>query len=459
MPERIPIDDTGDSAPTPYPGGQQAFCGDWTNWMVGLEGGWMSGKSWCGAHKLLTLHQINAFDVHDDPTGVKGAAVAPTVENAREFVIPALEEAAKDFGMSYEIRSMHRLYGMSMIFTGAARCFGPIIIKSADKAERITGWQVGHAWGDEPARWPEDYQDPKRDAFIQLLGRVRDPKALLVQLLFTYTNEGDETRIFDEFHSGKPGRALYRAATDENPLAHDFFERQRENLTPELEKQYLQGKAINLSGGKVYSDFDEALHVDDTIELDDSFPLQMMIDFNIDPGMHILLGQYDELKDQLTVVHEIYGPRMNIKQSILEFDRLLSDMGGFTFPELQIFGDATGTNEWVGTSDSCYDILFQSLDNLENGVGQYRTRVPAQNPPVLDRENAFNVALRDIPGNVHWHCNPRCRELINDLRKMKRSKRKTDKKLSHSSDAEGYRISFIRPVRVDREETGGRIGV
>ena len=40
----------------PNPGGQEEFALDWTHFIVGLEGGWYSGKTFIGARKLITLH-------------------------------------------------------------------------------------------------------------------------------------------------------------------------------------------------------------------------------------------------------------------------------------------------------------------------------------------------------------------------------------------------------------------
>jgi hypothetical protein len=59
--------------------------------------------------------------------------------------------------------------------------------------------------------------------------------------------------------------------------------------------------------------------------------------------------------------------------------------------------------------------------------------------------------LLDIAeGKVHYLIHPDCAKLINDFEKLKWDNGeigKKDRNLSHPSDAEGYRIHWIRPVR------------
>lgn len=458
MAPNVRIDDTGDEVPKPWPGGQTEFAADWTHRYVGLEAGWGAGKTHIGARKLLTLHQLNAFDADGMETGVKSAQISPTLTLAKDFAIPMLEEGAEEFGMRSDFRVMSRDGDMLMAFLGSSNCFAPIMIRSAEHPERIAGWQVGAIWGDEPSDWKTDRHNPKRNAYIQLTGRLRDPRARFLQAMFTWTNEGDHTFIYEEFHSGKPDHAVYRASTRDNPLMADFYERQRLQLTPELAQQYLEGKAANLSGGLIYSQFLDRLHVDDTLVLDPALPLQMSVDFNITPGMHALLGQYRQAEDLFTVTHEIHGPRMDVREIVVEFEKIVDSLGGWKWPELEVFGDATGTSGWAGTGETCYTILRGGLQSLGY---PFRVRVPRQNPPVVDRVNAFNVALKDLAGNIHWKCRPECQRLITDMRELRRDARgeinKSERYLSHASDAEGYRIHYLRPARVVREPTAGRI--
>ena len=176
--------------------------------------------------------------------------------------------------------------------------------------------------------------------------------------------------------------------------------------------------------------------------------------------MHIEVGQFNPTSDMFTVVYEIHGYRMDLRQAIQSFGRLIQDLGGWRWPGLEVYGDATGDAKWAGTGMSCYQILRQGLQDMDI---PHRLRVPRANPLQVDRINAMNIAMMDLKGDVHWRCHPRCKLLINDLKKVKTDERgKLDKQnlaLTHASDAESYRVSYLRPARVDgREHIGGQIG-
>lgn len=455
-----------ETAVTPNAGGQQLFAEDWEHFIVGLEGGWYSGKSFIGGRKLITAHEYNAFDAEGNATYVASLVVAPTFSNAMDYCVPHLQQACEENGLNYEFHGSGYLangrYAAPAIVIpefGIKSRPSVILIRSADVPKRITGFTVGAAWGDEPTRWKADRFDPLNDAFTQMLGRVRDVKARLLQIMLTYTNEGDATKVYEEMHTGATDRKLYRASTKENKCAGDFYERQKKMLTKELGEQYLEGKAICLRGGKVYGSFDFDTNVDNSLNLNPDLPLQISLDFNIVPGMHIEVGQHFGGFDKLTTVYEIHAPRMDVKTAADVFASLIKNELNWQWKyPLEIFGDATGSSEWAGSGESCYTILLQKLK--EQNI-PYRMRVPLSNPRVIDRINAVNCALMDVTGSVHYKIHPRCIRLIDDYRKLQRDKYgeidKTDRKLSHPSDADGYRVWFLRPLRIDSSEVGGRI--
>jgi len=458
---------------TPNPGGQEKFANDWQHFIVGLEGGWYSGKTFAGSGKEVTGHIYNAFDDSGEPTYIPSLCVAPTYSNAMDFCVPHLQDRLQEANISYRWCGSGsitggRYSGPALILPDLGTKYNPsvILIRSADVPKRITGFTVAIAWADEPARWKSDPYNPLNDPFIQMLGRVRQPheksvkKAKLLQVILTYTNEGDTTKVYEEMHAGKTDRALYRSPTSENPAAQDFLRRQQGILTPELAEQYLMGKAASFGGGKVYSQFDMDLHVNPNVKLRQGLPLQITLDFNIVPGMHVEIGQYHGDLDLFTTVYEIHGPRMDVIQAANHLILLLKKLR-WNWQEsgpLEIFGDATGQSEWAGTGQSCYSILRQHLKQQNI---PYRIRVPRSNPLVVDRINAVNCALKDYTGKMHYQIHPRCERLIEDLRKMMRDKfgeiALTDRKLSHPSSADGYRIWFVRPIRIEGSEIGGRI--
>jgi hypothetical protein len=453
----------------PFPGGQEQFANDWEHFVCGLEGGWMSGKTFIGARKLTSLHIFNSSDDKDQPTFVPSVAVGPTYSNAKDFIIPHLMDSCKEANLTAVWRGSGsigggKLSGPAILLPDLGMRDNPsaILIRSADIPRRITGFEVGAAWGDEPARWKHDPHDPLGNPILQLFGRIRHPRAKLLMAMFTYTNEGDATGIHELMHSGKDDCKLYRASSRENPLAADFVARQIRFLTAELAKQYIDGGSVCLRGGKVYSSYDEQVNIDSNIKLNLDRPPQVSLDFNIMPGMHAEIGQYHEDVDLFTTVHEIHAPRLTVKETagmIVEyFNSLKWDFK--RSGQLEVFGDATGTSEWSGTGESNYDILREALKEAKL---PFRIRVPRSNPLVVDRVNAFNVALKDVQGKVHYKVHPSCVRLIEDLRKMMLNRYgevdKKDQKYSHPSDADGYRIHYVRPIRREYMAPGGQFSV
>ena len=457
----IQLDETsGVTGVVGWPGGQAGFLADWSHRYVAGESGWMGGKTWAGARKLLTVHIHNAFDCDGRATFVQSVIVGPTYQDILAYDYPHIEAGCEEAGLKCEYKP--GIPGIVIKGLGTRSKPSVILVRSAQQPDRISGWEVGAAWGDEASRWPQDFQNPRRDSFIQLLGRIRHPKARFVQGIFTYTNEGDTTRVFSEFHSGKSDFAFYQWSTKDNPLAAEFYAAQATSLTADLKRQYLDGEVVCLRGKRAYDVFDPAVNVQPSLVLQDSLPLHLCLDFNIEPGMHLEIGQYDERADVFTVVHEIHSRRLDLRRAMDEFGNLVARLGGWHWPELHVFGDATGRSEWSGTGESNYQLLKESLENL--GVPRYTIRVPKANPMVVDRVNAMNVAFKDLLGRVHWLVHPRCVRLVTDLHDVKTTDEglidKANGDLTHASDAEGYRVAYLRPARVRQRQTvGGRFGV
>ena len=275
----------------PNPGGQQAFMDDYAHRYCALAGGWFAGKTWAGARKLVDLHLFNAFDLKDQPTGVKSAVIAPTYQLANDFDIPEISRTLEEMNLAYRFVADPKRYCFRLPDLGTVKRPSEILIRTADAPERITGWTVGAIWGDEAARWKCDPCNPQGDPFVQADARLRDPRARFLQFMVTFTHEGDDTRVYRDFErSPKPDHVLYRSGTLENPHAAAFDAVQREQLTPELAGQYLDGNALSTGGQRMYSSFDAASNVDETLTISTELPLQMSVDFNIEPGMYCAIG-------------------------------------------------------------------------------------------------------------------------------------------------------------------------
>lgn len=456
---------TDDPTFTPNPGGQTDFMLDVSHRYVALAGGMGAGKTMAGSRKLLDLHVFNAFDDAGKATLCKSAIVCDTYANLFRYDVPAMEAAALDAGLTCSVR---RADPPQIVFPDLGMGDKPSIIYlcTAQKPERISGFEVGAFWCDEASRYPEmSNGDPKTCPMIQIRGRLRGANTRCEQGMFTFTNEGDGTAVYQFFHAeAKDDRAYYTASTRDNE-AHvsEFLADQLANLPAHLVDQYVDGKAINLRGAFAYSCFDESLHVRSDITLDPSRPLVLALDFNINPGMHAYLGQYSKQHDTFVIRHEIHESRLTIEGVVDRVRDIFANAGGFNFPGVLVFGDASGRGEWVGTSESHYMVLTSCLDRI--GLkGKWRLRVPSANPRVADRVNSVQAALRDMKGRSHVLIHPSCSVLINDLKSVKwddkgKELAKKNVALTHATDAIGYWVFKRRPLRFRSTSRAGRFSV
>lgn len=477
----------------PNPGGQADFVNDWSHRWVAYEGGQGAGKTWAGARKLLTIHIFNAFydaegvhldllkepgkysqelveahEKHDGkPTYVQSAIIAPTYSQARDYDIPEMKTALSEAGLDYTWRAQDFEFHIHNF--GTKDMPSRIIVRTADKPETITGWNAAGIWGDEAPRWKSSPDDPTRDPMTQLSGRLRHPVARFKQGLFTHTNEGVTTTVYQRFHypdpmtgEMRPDHAFYVGSSRENPRVADFVAAQEKLLSPELARQYIDGEAVDFRGSAVYPVFGRSRHVLEDLEFNPSIPIGLALDFNISPGMHGELCQYDEARDEFVVIHELHGPRMDVRGLVAMLRNIISEhsLAIGNGKTLDVFGDATGTSQTASTGESCYGVLAEALDAA--GIN-FRARVPNHNPPVIDRVNAVNSALLDMTGKVHVRIHPRCVKLLEDLQRMRRNSKgeidKLDKILSHASDAFGYAVHYQRPAVVKTHYTPARIGL
>jgi hypothetical protein len=209
-----------------------------------------------------------------------------------------------------------------------------------------------------------------------------------------------------------------------------------------------QQNPLGFGSGRVYDRFEPGAHEDKTLTIRDDLPLDVSFDFNRNPGMHVEIGQYDTKADLFTVVHEIHGPLMKLDAALIATKKLIDGFGKFRWSTLRVFGDATGTQERAETTETAYQ---QVRSWLAVSGWPHRVYVPASNPPIRDRIDTFNEALRDVDGEVHYKIHPiNCPRLRQDLKTLKADEQglidKRDLKLSHASDAEGYRLCQLRPL-------------
>lgn len=286
------------------------------------------------------------------------------------------------------------------------------------------------------------------------------------------------------------GRAVGEALCPERHTANLLRTRMKEMGPEQADAQFQQAPRA-ITAGTLYKQFTDA-NLDSTLEFDPKLPLDLSIDFNSNPGMHMVLGQYFSREDRFTAVHEVHESRMDTRDAMDALARLLVDYDkhGRYAPlsdeafkagpkdrylpsEVHIFGDPSGSSRSQQSNETGYQIVRAKLERMgyspayEQGHAKtYRIRVAKAHPSITDSVNVYNNILCDMDGARHYHVNgPRCPRLVDDLKHLQQDETgsidKSDQELSHSSDAERYRLHYLRGGRVEqaKERPAGQYNV
>lgn len=193
-------------------------------------------------------------------------------------------------------------------------------------------------------------------------------------------------------------------------------------------ERFLEGKFMDSADGQAYYSFDREKNIKPFKQVNGSVLIGM--DYNVDPMTAVIANVVD---NKIQVFDEIY---LNNSDTYKMCNELMKrGYGG-----AMIYPDSTGSNRKTsGKSD--FDILRQ------NGFTIVRTR----NPFVTDRVNNINRLLQS--GEII--INTKCKKLIGDLEKVmwkdNKLDQKTDKHLTHISDALGYLAWKLKPIRLNNQ--------
>ncbi len=196
-----------------------------------------------------------------------------------------------------------------------------------------------------------------------------------------------------------------------------------------------------------------------------SLPLDLACDFNTSKEsiMAWVVGQHR--RDEAWTLDEIGLPGGGTTQDACnEFLRRfpVSTYNPKGVRVLNVYGDASGSSHSTKSTETDYEIIAKVL---RPHWPQIRFHVPAANGPVTDRVNAVNAMLKSASGGTRYLLHPRCERLATDYARVSYKPgtrdllKDADKKLTHFSDADGYRIVAEFPVAGPAKSfMGGRTG-
>lgn len=217
-------------------------------------------------------------------------------------------------------------------------------------------------------------------------------------------------RVYDLYVKDKmPSNWLYIPAkiTDNPHVPQAYLESLKQNLTPIKYRRFVEGDWYAHEVRNAFAThYDPEKH--DAIDIlhDESLPLYMSIDFNLNPlGMIFFHIYSDEKGDHFHVFDEITVDGASIPKVIEEVKRKY----GPYLSDAKLTGDAMGNRQSIEQSDNA-DLFEQ----LRRGFGMRRTQVNVEpNPTHIVSRSHCNYILYHFPD---FKLNPNtCKNLKRDL--------------------------------------------
>lgn len=234
-------------------------------------------------------------------------------------------------------------------------------------------------------------------------------------------------------------------------VSPDRLERFRELLDPRDYREQFEASWENASGLVFYA-FSDIQSVSDQITYNPELPLIIGSDFNVDPMAWVICQQ--QAPKQLVVFDEIFIRNTNTRETLTELHKRYGQhKGGFHF-----FGDATSRSRNTRASES--DYIQIRNDKRFHGA---RVFYPKSNPKRSDRFASCNALFLNANGDRRCKVHPRCKNLIRDLttRAYKVGTVEPDDygDVGHITDALGYAIGGVCPLRNAATETSPGVSI
>ena len=184
---------------------------------------------------------------------------------------------------------------------------------------------------------------------------------------------------------------------------------------------------------------------------DPTLALHLCFDFNVKPGVAAVLQemQLPTGHDGTGAIGEVWIERDSNTRRIC---RALALEWGKHSGTVYCYGDASGGSTHTSqTEGNDWELIKKELRPVFGD--RLHFRVPAGNPSVRARINAFNSRIESMAGECHFMVDRhRCPHLVEDLEGVQVAddggiKKDKDPRLTHISDAVGYYMAYRFPVR------------
>ena len=384
----------------------------------GLIAGFGSGKTHVFLHKTFCNH----ISKKNNKGVSKGWIVYPTYDLADDLFVQPFSELLRNKGISFTYNiAKHRF----------VTSYGTIKLYQLQKPQRIIGAELTYIGFDEFD--VESYKNCDI-AFKKAVGRMRGAENCEIYIVSTPEGYHYCHKIFVQ-DAGDDRFMVQGKTTDNIYLPKSYIKLMESTYDEKLLKAYMNGEFTNLQQGSTYYAFNREKHTKE-VRYNKSLPVRIGMDWNVDPLCAVIFQQYTQ-KPEIRVVKEIALHHAGVGDLLTQ---RMCDTIKDTYPNAhyEAYPDATGSARNSSAQWSDLDIVRRN---------NIRVNVAHINPRVVNRVNAMNKQLSE--DNIV--IDPSCKLLIGDLEKVTnregtREIDKSNKNLTHMSDAFGYGVSWIKPV-------------
>ncbi len=404
------------------------------------QGGYGSGKTWCGS--LLGLMLATKYP------GSKGLVGAKEYELVKKTTLVSYLEHLDNFGYVRDRDYRYNKIDKKIVLNNGSE----ILFSALEDPEKFKSLNLHWAEMEECSQVPDS-------SFKQLIGRLRNTYrgknwGDFKYRLFGHTNpQANKGWIYKRFvEDPKSNYRLLIAPTSENIyLPAHFIESLKNEYDPEYYRINVLGEFGNYSSGLVVKNFTSENYTD--MEYNKDMPLYLTCDFNVDPMCWGIAHKDD---DNVYFFDEIVIENTCTQHCIEEFIRRYPRHNA----KIVICGDASGNFRSANAEFTNYMIIKQALENYGY---QIEFKLRPFNPPILNRIQAFNRRVCNANGERHVFVNKeRCPWIIYnidnlsfkegtsivDVPTLKTIKNDRDAKfLEHPFDAISYLVDFFWSIK------------
>lgn len=417
-----------------------------------VRSGRRSGKTEIVGKRRVVYRSLNPFDYRTgkvlDIENYRLFVAAPTRDQAKKIYWNDLKKLTAPFRNRQPNESQLILY----LFNGSE-----IHVLGLDKPERIEGmhWDGGvlDEYGNmKESTWPEHVRPA-----LSTPGRPPG------WCSFIGVPEG-RNHYYDLYRGAKASMSELGEDSDwgtyhwfsADILSPKEIESAKRDLDELTYQQEYEGSFVNFSG-RAYYNFNEKTNCAKLFYNPDK-PISFCFDFNVDPGVAVVT-QEQQFVDPKTgepvpgyfctgVIGEVYIPKNS--NTVVVCNKLIADWK-YHKSDILVYGDATGGNRGSAkVQGSDWDLVRATLSPVFNRL---YFKIPRKNPSPRARINAMNSRIKTISGDIRLQVDPaKAPYTVKDFEGVSLLKGgsgeidKSDLKLTHLTDALGYKIIMDFPV-------------